>query len=99
MGCPSSAHPEEQWGRYLGQLGRKRGVVSHPTAEIEGASDRTAALKPPFPLHKMQQPLFPQLLLLLRPHRRIECPRAGEEGEKFLPTIFFSLSEVQLLIV
>jgi hypothetical protein len=47
----------------------------------------------------MQQPLFPQLLLLLRPHRRIGCPRAGEEGEKFLPTIFFSLSEVQLLIV
>jgi hypothetical protein len=37
-------------------------------------------LKPPFPLHKLQQPLFPQLLLL-RPHRRLECPRAGEEGE------------------
>jgi hypothetical protein len=56
--------------------------VSHPTAEIEGVSDRTAALKLPFPLHKMQQPLFPQLLLLLlRPHRRLECPRAGEEGE------------------
>ncbi len=35
--------------------------MSNPTAEIEGASDRTAALKPLFPLHKMQQPLFPQL--------------------------------------
>lgn len=69
-------------GALLGAIGRKRGVVSHPTAEIEGASDRTAALKLPFPLHKMQQPLFPQLLLLLlRPHRRLECPRAGEEGE------------------
>lgn len=66
-------------GALLGAVGRKRGVVSHPTAEIEGASDRTAALKLPFPLHKMQQPLFPQLLL--RPHRRLECPRAGEEGE------------------
>jgi hypothetical protein len=56
--------------------------VSHPTAEIEGASDRTAVLKLPFPVHKMQQPLFPQLLLLLlRPHHRLECPRAGEEGE------------------
>ncbi len=82
MGARRQPTLRNSGGATWGNRKKEGGVVSHPTAEIEGASDRTAALKLPFALHKMQQPFFPQrLLLLLRPHRRLECPRAGEEGE------------------